>query len=309
MTHLSSCYFCGIAVERPLQTFELPSSEETTTLTLCSACAEKLDGVLRASAVDTLEPVSDRQEPPVTRPEHQERSPEPANPGAASNGSSEEVAERTEADDSDGDGADTSQDDGPLPESSDPFSEDSFDDDTDPALEDEEPGEHEPVGDDELLPEDDPLATEEEDGFTVDISEKGTESTDELSGSGERSADGTDSDDPKMDQDSGGETSGPREASSGESSKAEQSGGGDGGAGGGTESDGEESTQSISALEYNRVMRMLQNREFPVDRDDIEIVAANAYDLRQSECAKVIDLAVDRGLLRERDGQLYRPDD
>ncbi|SDK05801.1 hypothetical protein SAMN05216226_11613 [Halovenus aranensis] len=66
---------------------------------------------------------------------------------------------------------------------------------------------------------------------------------------------------------------------------------------------------TISALEYNRVMRMLQNRNFPVDRTEIEVVAANAYDLAESECAQVIDLAVDRGLLEERDGELYRPDD
>jgi hypothetical protein len=56
-------------------------------------------------------------------------------------------------------------------------------------------------------------------------------------------------------------------------------------------------------------MRMLQNREFPVDREEIVLVASNAYDIAQSECAQVIDLAVDRGLLDERDGKLYRPED
>jgi len=66
---------------------------------------------------------------------------------------------------------------------------------------------------------------------------------------------------------------------------------------------------TLSALEYNKVMRLLQNREFPVDREEIETVATNAYDLRRSECAEVIDLAVDRGLIEEdeEDGQLRRP--
>jgi hypothetical protein len=64
---------------------------------------------------------------------------------------------------------------------------------------------------------------------------------------------------------------------------------------------------SISALEYNKVMRLLQNREFPVDRAEIETVAANAYGLAESDCAAVIDLAIDRGLLREEGGQLRRP--
>ncbi len=65
---------------------------------------------------------------------------------------------------------------------------------------------------------------------------------------------------------------------------------------------------SISALEYNKVMRLLQNREFPVERDEIETVAANAYGLARSDCAEVIDLAIDRDLLGEENGQLVRPE-
>lgn len=66
---------------------------------------------------------------------------------------------------------------------------------------------------------------------------------------------------------------------------------------------------TISALEYNRVMRLLQNREFPVDRDEILTVAANAYSLGREDCAEVIDLAIDRGLIEESEGQLTRPGD
>lgn len=64
---------------------------------------------------------------------------------------------------------------------------------------------------------------------------------------------------------------------------------------------------TISALEYNKVMRLLQNREFPVDRAEIESVAASAYELGEDECAEVIDLAIDRGLMDEMDGKLVRP--
>jgi hypothetical protein len=53
-------------------------------------------------------------------------------------------------------------------------------------------------------------------------------------------------------------------------------------------------------------MRLLQNREFPVERAEIETVAANAYGLSQSECAEVIDLAVDRGLIDEDGANLVR---
>ncbi len=65
---------------------------------------------------------------------------------------------------------------------------------------------------------------------------------------------------------------------------------------------------TISALEYNKVMRLLQNREFPVDRTEFEQVAANAYGVARSDCTEVIDLAIDRGLLAEDDDQLVKPD-
>ena len=65
---------------------------------------------------------------------------------------------------------------------------------------------------------------------------------------------------------------------------------------------------SISALEYNKVMRLLQNREFPVDREEIVTVAANAYQLSEADCLAVIDLAIDRGLLAEDGDVLVRPD-
>ena len=74
---------------------------------------------------------------------------------------------------------------------------------------------------------------------------------------------------------------------------------------------GEPSTDdkpSISALEYNKVMRLLQNREFPVDREEVVTVAANAYQLSEADCLAVIDLAVDRGLLAEDGDALVRPD-
>jgi hypothetical protein len=67
-------------------------------------------------------------------------------------------------------------------------------------------------------------------------------------------------------------------------------------------------TTTISALEYNKVMRLLQNREFPVERAELETVATSAYDLARPEVAEVIDLAIDRDLLVEADGELSRPD-
>ncbi|PSQ31123.1 hypothetical protein BRD09_04860 [Halobacteriales archaeon SW_10_68_16] len=76
----------------------------------------------------------------------------------------------------------------------------------------------------------------------------------------------------------------------------------------GADDGGETARTTVSALEYNKVMRLLQNREFPVDREGFERVAANAYGLAEHECGEVIDLAIDRGLVAERDGQLVRPE-
>lgn len=78
-------------------------------------------------------------------------------------------------------------------------------------------------------------------------------------------------------------------------------------AGDSAETDAED-RRSISALEYNKVMRLLQNREFPVDRMELLAVAASTYDLSQAECEAVLDIAVERGLLAEDGDKLVKPD-
>jgi len=59
----------------------------------------------------------------------------------------------------------------------------------------------------------------------------------------------------------------------------------------------------MTKLEYNKVMRLLKNRPFPVDKAEIREVATSAYDIDQSEFEAVIDAAVSRGLIAERNGQ------
>jgi hypothetical protein len=74
------------------------------------------------------------------------------------------------------------------------------------------------------------------------------------------------------------------------------------------EEEAEPAKQTISALENSKVMRMLENREFPVERQSFQVVAANAYGVSPSDVGKVIDMAIDRGLLAERNGDLVRPE-
>ena len=57
---------------------------------------------------------------------------------------------------------------------------------------------------------------------------------------------------------------------------------------------------------YNRVLRLLRNREFPVQRAEIEDVAATAYELDPSKVSSAIDTMVQKGLLVDQDGTLRR---
>lgn len=58
---------------------------------------------------------------------------------------------------------------------------------------------------------------------------------------------------------------------------------------------------------YRKVIRLLQNRDFPVRRVEIEELAMNAYQLGPQECSGAIDTIVQKGLLVEEDGMLHRP--
>lgn len=60
---------------------------------------------------------------------------------------------------------------------------------------------------------------------------------------------------------------------------------------------------------YNRVIRLLQNREFPIDRSEFETLASSAYEVTPAECEQVLEYAIYRGELDERDGMLRKPED
>ena len=58
--------------------------------------------------------------------------------------------------------------------------------------------------------------------------------------------------------------------------------------------------------EFRTVMRLLGNREFPVDRGSIVELAASAYDLDEQHVHRIIDYAVDRGVIDADGGTLRR---
>ncbi|WP_265109377.1 hypothetical protein [Halosolutus halophilus] len=78
--------------------------------------------------------------------------------------------------------------------------------------------------------------------------------------------------------------------------------------------DGESGTDAVAAATatrdhpskaYAKVVRLLRNREFPMERDAVESLAAGAYDLENHEVEAIIDRAIEDGEFTE-DGRLLR---
>jgi hypothetical protein len=70
-----------------------------------------------------------------------------------------------------------------------------------------------------------------------------------------------------------------------------------------------EAMDGVSVEDYNSLMRLLQNREFPMPRDAFVDLAANAYDLGEETVETVLDAVIDQGTLAVREGDLVRPGD
>lgn len=312
MDHLSSCYFCSTALDETLRDYrvvpvELRETDETTTATLCQSCHDKLERLLapvveaageKGATLDAHAPAgraqsNDEATHDATGPEESTKpdgsddtdTDTDADTAAGNAGGSDDTL-LTDVDanlvDIDEESV-TGTDDAGTPDTltGGENEEDAGDNDTSPGGETDS---SEPGGDDGDTAAED---TDNGDGETVRV----THRTDD-GGTGE----GTDTDEPATGE----------EASTG----GDTDGGDDADTGGNSDEGGQQdpTRTTISALEYNKVMRLLQNREFPIDRGEFVTVAANAYGLAEHECAEVIDLAIDRGLVAERDGDLVRPD-
>jgi len=72
-------------------------------------------------------------------------------------------------------------------------------------------------------------------------------------------------------------------------------------------SEGQQGTVNLSPQTYNKVVRLLQNRDFPIERGEIEDVAVGAYDIDVEECSAVIDTAIEKGLVAQDGSQLVDP--
>lgn len=59
--------------------------------------------------------------------------------------------------------------------------------------------------------------------------------------------------------------------------------------------------------QFRKVVRILQNREFPVERAEVEALASGAYDLDDDHVTEIFDYAVERGILVDDGGTLRKP--
>lgn len=51
--------------------------------------------------------------------------------------------------------------------------------------------------------------------------------------------------------------------------------------------------------EYYKVLRLLQNREFPMERAELTTLVTAAYDVSEPQCERVLEAAIERGVLVE----------
>ena len=262
MDRLSSCYFCGDALDASLDEYPVvpasiaPGPGDRRSIVLCQSCKRKLDPVVEA-VVDAV----DAADGPVEFAHDSEDDGGTGSTGAGDIGSTlgddDDLLQPVGGEDGDGD-----RDDG-------------------------EAGETETGGME----------------FGRSVGE---------SGAGEEVE--TDTDDRSKSSDDDRST-GERKYTSGQRAGGRPTDPGDGGSDDGDEDENESEADgegdpdvTMTRLENTNVMRLLRNREFPVERDDFVTVASSAYEISPRKCEKVIQLGIKHDLIREDEGQLLAGD-
>ena len=280
---LSSCYFCGTALDAPVSARPLGADGGDPTVSLCPTCRRKLAAVLNAVADPGATVDADGDE------------------GGDDAAETRDAGARADTDpgDDEGDEGEPTEADVAISESA------TLDSDTN-LLHD--------IGDDEDGDEtaQDATRPESEDERVTEDTESTAETAPDVVGDwqdigGGESADtdseppsGAENDEPEADghesgsspaADAGTERTAPDDASA-------------------TTERGDEDGDTPSILSTptaKKVIRLLQNREFPVDREEFEVVAASAYDLSPRDCADAIDALVAEGYVAEDDDHLVEP--
>ncbi|WP_123537581.1 hypothetical protein [Halosimplex salinum] len=330
MDQLSSCYFCGAALDATLDEHPVvpsalhPGTDSQKTIVLCGTCQRKLDAVL-----DTVVDAVERNADGIVRDRQAD-----ADDGGASGDDLESTLGDDEAilsslgedDATDEEAAEASaMEFGDDREAAEESSESAADegesaaDDTDDESADDGPKEPKYTksrGAGFRKEDEGPTSSRSLTGgaFDDDDDDASSRSTSKSTSSASSSSSGGSSSGSGGSSSSSGTSSGGSDGSTGGSGgSGGSSGGSSDSSSGSSESSGSGGSKpkrdvSMSRLENTKVMRLLENREFPVDKDEFVTVAANAYQISRDDCEKVLDLAVEHGLLREESGQLYGGD-
>jgi len=250
MDRLASCYFCGVAVDAPLEEYPVvprdlrPSVENQQTVVLCPECRRKLSTIVDSVAAAATDP---------DQTTLAGNSPDAVTSESAD--AADDIEQPTEAIESTDDRpADSSLIEG-------------FGHDDEPSLIEVEgtPEDDEPTAGDVVSNED-----QREETADADDSKGG---------------DADDTTDTGVSDDTDDEDA----ADTGDATE-------------------ETPEQDFDRSSYNRVVRLLQNRDFPLEIEEITTIAGSAYEIERRETEAIIDALVDRGVI-DRDGsQLFRPE-
>jgi hypothetical protein len=294
MVDLSSCYFCGAAMDASLREHAVvpaafsPTPDRQTTVVLCGTCERKLERVL---------------DPVVDAAAAQRRTAAEDAPGSAAaargdatpveNGASVGDDGTGDANDADAGAANAGEDTSSTTGDGTPFEVDDtasvFDDGADEA------------GSDSVFADETDMPTTtipdaEADGDDTDGIAFDDQSTD---GTPDEAGDATNQRRERPNA-TGSDDAGATDTSAPSGSESAASTGNDAGS--------EPDAPDVDPRTYNKVVRLLKNRDLPVARTEIESIAGSAYDIPDHECEAIVDAAIQRGLVAEDGSELTYPD-
>jgi hypothetical protein len=272
MPELQSCYFCGDIGDALTSVDVVPAdlADESTqrTVVVCSTCQRKLDAVLAPLRnLATPGATGEADDDDSTTAEH----------GAPTEEAATGPAEATGADDAD-------DAESPLAPT------DRVDESTADA------------GSSEITFAD-AAGTSDESDDGIEFPDDGAESDEETDGADDTLLGGTDGD-------SGAALGGANEATADETETPSDDASGE------TEPESDEASTDDADADasgddpptgYRKVVRLLQNREFPVERASFVDLASNAYELDEVDVSASLDRLVERGALVESGGELQKP--
>lgn len=58
-----------------------------------------------------------------------------------------------------------------------------------------------------------------------------------------------------------------------------------------------------------QIVRLLQNRELPADREEIELLASNAYEIDRDTCHEILEALIEHEYFSETNGKIHLPDE